>query len=217
MFQVLIQYHHLLLQGFLTTLKLLGCIILIGVPLGILLGVIGGRYSIELGKVIKLGRFVTKVIPVLVLLFWLHYPLQGLLGVVINPFWTTIFALGLINTITIAHIVAGELELLPKSYREAGVTLGMTKNQVVRYIELPLLVRRTLPQLLLTQAAMLEYTLFASLISVQELFRTAQTINAMIYKPVEIYSLLIIFFFIILAPLHLFTSRLQKKYDTKYA
>jgi ABC-type amino acid transport system permease subunit len=190
---------------------------LIGVPLGILLGVVGGRYSVELRKIIKFGRFVTKVIPVLVLLFWLHYPLQGLLGIVINPFWTTIFALGLINTIAIAYIVSSELELLPKSYREAGITLGMTKNQVVRYIELPLLVRRTLPQLLLTQAAMLEYTLFASLISVQELFRTAQTINAMIYKPVEIYSLLIIFFFIILAPLHLFTSRLQKKYVTKYA
>lgn len=199
------------------TLKLLGCIMLIGVPLGTLLGVIGGRYSTELGNIIKLGRFVTKVIPVLVLLFWLHYPLQGMLGVVIDPFWTTIFALGLINAIATAHIISSELGLLPKSYREAGITLGMTKNQVVRHIELPLLIRRTLPQLLLTQAAMLEYTLFASLISVQELFRTAQTINAMIYRPVEIYSLLIIFFFIILGPLHLLTSRLQKRYATKYA
>jgi ABC-type amino acid transport system permease subunit len=154
---------------------------------------------------------------VLVLLFWLHYPLQGILDVVINPFWTTIIALGLINIIAVAHVVAAELELLPKSYREAGITLGMTKDQVVRHIELPLLTRRTLPKLLLIQAAMLEYTLFASLISVPELFRTAQTINAMIYKPVEIYSLLIIFFFIILAPLHLITSWLQKKYATRYA
>ena len=217
MFQVLIQYHHLLLQGFLTTLKLLGCIMLIGVPFGTLLGVIGGRYSFEVGKMVKVARFITKVIPVLVLLFWLHYPLQGMLGIVIDPFWTTIFALGLINIIAVANIVASELELLPKSYREAGITLGMSKNQIVKHIELPLLVRRTLPQLLLTQAAMLEYTLFASLISVPELFRTAQTINAMIYKPVEIYSLLVLFFLIILAPLHLLISWLQKKYIAEYA
>jgi polar amino acid transport system permease protein len=116
-----------------------------------------------------------------------------------------------------AHIVTIELELLPKSYREAGITLGMSKNQVVKYIELPLLIRRTLPQLLLNQASMLEYTLFASLISVPELFRTAQTINAMIYKPVEIYSLLVLFFLAILAPLHLFISWLQKKYVAEYA
>lgn len=190
---------------------------LIGVPFGTLLGVIGGRYSFEVGKVVKVARFITKVIPVLVLLFWLHYPLQGMLGIVIDPFWTTIFALGLINIIAVANIVTSELELLPKSYREAGITLGMSKNQIVKHIEIPLLVRRTLPQLLLTQAAMLEYTLFASLISVPELFRTAQTINAMIYKPVEIYSLLVLFFLIILAPLHLLISWLQKRYIAEYA
>ena len=217
MFQVLIQYHNLLLQGFLTTLKLLGCIMLIGVPIGTLLGVIGGRYNHELGKIIKASRFITKVIPVLVFLFWLHYPLQGLLGIVVDPFWTTVLALGLINIIATAYVVTTELELLPKSYREAGITLGMSKNQVVKYIELPLLIRRTLPQLLLNQTSMLEYTLFASLISVPELFRTAQTINAMIYKPVEIYSLLVLFFLLILAPLHLLISWLQKKYVAEYA
>ncbi|MBP6926252.1 MAG: ABC transporter permease subunit [Candidatus Pacebacteria bacterium] len=217
MFQVLVTYHQLLLQGFLTTLKLLGCIILIGIPLGTFLGVMGGRYSLELGKIIKGARFITKVIPVLVLLFWLHYPLQGLLGVVIDPFWTTVIALGLINTIAVASIVLTELQLLPKSYKEAGITLGMSSKQIIKHIELPLLMRRMLPQLLLVQASMLEYTLFASLISVPELFKTAQAINAMIYQPVAIYSLLVLFFLIILAPFHLFISWVQKKYTTNYA
>ncbi len=217
MFQILINYHYLLFQGFLTTLKLLGSIILLGVPLGTLLGVIGGRYNHELGKFIKGARFITKVIPVLVFLFWLHYPLQGLLGIVVDPFWTTAIALGIINMVATAHVVTVELELLPKSYREAGVTLGMSKNNVIKYIELPLLMRRSLPQLLLNQTAMLEYTLFASLISVPELFRVAQTINSMVYQPVAIYSLLVIFFFIILAPLHLFISWLKKQYVAEYA
>jgi polar amino acid transport system permease protein len=217
MLQVLTQYHVLLLQGFLTTLALLGCIIAIGVPIGTLLGIIGGRYDPEVSKLIKSLRFITKVIPVLVLLFWLHYPLQALLGIVVNPFWTTIAALGTINAIATAHVITTELELLPKSYREAASTLGMSKTQVIRYIELPLLLRRSLPQLLLNQAAMLEYTLFASLISVPEIFKVAQQINAMIYRPIEVYSLLVIFFFIILAPLHLLISWLQRKYATVYA
>ncbi len=217
MFQILLQYNHLFLQGFLTTLKLLGFIMLIGVPFGTLLGIIGGRYNKDVGKFIKASRFITKVIPVLVFLFWLHYPLQSLLGIVVDPFYTTIIALGIINMIATAHIVTTELELLPKSYRESGITLGMSKNQVIRFIELPLLLRRTLPQLLLNQASMLEYTLFASLISVPELFRTAQTINSMIYRPIEIYSLLVLFFLIILVPLHLLVSWLQKKYVAEYA
>jgi polar amino acid transport system permease protein len=217
MLQVLIEYHSLFLQGFLVTLKLLGSVIMIGIPLGVLLGVIGGRYNSDTGRAIKSLRFVTKVIPVLVLLFWLHYPLQALLGIVVDPFWTTIGALGAINMIAVAYVVTSELELLPKSYREAAVTLGMSKNQAIQYIELPLLLRRTLPQLLLIQASMLEYTLFSSLISVPELFRTAQEVNAMIYRPIEVYSLLVLFFFIILGPLHLFINWFQKKYVTEYA
>jgi len=216
MYQVLIQYHSLLLQGFFITLKLLGGIMVLGIPLGIFLGVVGGRFSKELGSVIKSARFITKVIPVLVFLFWLHYPLQGLLGIVVNPFWTTVFALGLLNTIAVASVVLSELQLLPVAYREAGSTLGLSSEQIIRHIELPLLFHRTIPQLLLIQASMLEYTLFASLISVPELFRTAQSINAMIYKPVEIYSLLILFFFIILAPLHLLIKWLEKRYIAQY-
>lgn len=204
-------------HGFITTLELLGAIMAIGLPLGTLLGIVGGKFNTELGTIIKGARFITKVIPVLVLLFWFHYPLQSMLGIVVNPFLTTIVALGIINIISTAFVISTELQLLPRSYREAGITLGMTSSQIVRYIELPLLVRRTLPQLLLNQAAMLEYTLFASLISVPELFRVAQTINAMVYKPVVIYSLLVVFFLMILGPLHLFIRRIQKKYVAEYA
>lgn len=217
MFGILVTYRELFFQGFLVTLQLLGLIVLIGVPLGTLLGIVGGRYSEGIGGLIKGARFITKVIPVLVLLFWLHYPLQGLLGVVIDPFWTTVIALGLINMIAVAYLISSELEQLPKSYREAGITLGMSSNQIVRYVELPLLIRRTLPQILLIQAAMLEYTLFASLISVPEIFRVSQTLNSMTYQPVAIYTLLVLFFFIILAPLHLLVSWIQKRYVPKYS
>ncbi len=217
MFQVLIEYRSLWFHGFMTTLELLASIIAIGIPAGILIGIIGGKFDNELGTIIKGARFVTKVIPVLVLLFWFDYPLQAIFNIVINPFVTTIAALGLINIVATAFIISTELQLLPKTYREAGITLGMSSSQIVRHIELPLLVRRTLPQLLLTQASMLEYTLFASLISVPELFQVAQTINAMTYKPVIVYSLLVLFFFMILGPLHLIINWIQKRYVTEYA
>lgn len=216
MFAVLIEYQHLFLEGFLTTIKLLFLIVIIGVPLGTLIGVVGGRYSRTISSIVYSLRFFTKVVPVLVLLFWLHYPLQAILGVVINPFWTTVAALGFVNTIAVAYIIQSELKLLPNAYREAGSTLGMTRSQIVEHIELPILMRRVLPGIALNQAAMLEYTLFASLISVPELFRVAQSVNAMIYDPVSIYSLLVIFFIIILGPLHIFISWYKRRNVIKY-
>jgi len=216
MFEILIQYRHLFLAGFLTTIKLWALIILIGVPLGILFGVVGGRYSKTVNRLVSSLKFVTKVIPVLVLLFWLHFPFQAILGVVIDPFWTTIIALGFVNLVAVAFIIQSELKLLPVAYSEAGTTLGMSKKQIVKHIELPILMKRVLPNISLNQATMLEYTLFASLISVPELFRVAQSINAMVYDPVSVYSLLVLFFVIILAPLHLFITWYKKRSVIEY-
>jgi ABC-type amino acid transport system permease subunit len=55
-------------------------------------------------------------------------------------------------------------------------------------------------------------TLFASLISVQELFRVAQQINSQIYKPIEIYTALAVFFIAICLPLNLLAYWFKKKY-----
>ena len=49
---------------------------------------------------------------------------------------------------------------------------------------------------------MLQATLFASLISVDEIFRVAQRINAVEYKPVEVYTALALFFLLVCLPLN---------------
>lgn len=59
---------------------------------------------------------------------------------------------------------------------------------------------------------MLHTTLFASLISVEEIFRVAQRINAKIYKPVEIYTALGVFFLLVCLPLNGFALGLKKRY-----
>jgi len=217
MFNIITNHLPILLNGFGTTLLLLALIMTIGIPVGIGVGIVAGRYCITAKKVLDRTQFILKAVPVLVFLFWLHYPLQALFQVVVNPFLTTVIALSFINVITIASLVANELSLLPKAYREAGQTLRMSQRQIIRHIELPLLMRHVLPSILLTQAAMLEYTLLSSLISVPELFRTAQTLNSMIYQPIAIYSLLVVFFAAILLPLHIGARKLQEKYASTYA
>jgi len=214
MFALIVRYHGLLLHGLMTTAALFGLTFAIGIPAGIGLGILGGRTAPSFGKWIDGFRFVTRAVPFLVLLLWLHYPLQSLLGLVVDPFWTALLALLTVEIAGVAQVVKKELLLLPAAYREAGMTLGMAPADIVRRIELPLLVRRISPAIVGSQASILEYTMLASLMSVQELFRVAQTINAMAYRPVEIYSLLVIFFAAILVPIHLLSARIERTYVT---
>jgi polar amino acid transport system permease protein len=217
MISVFVEFQQLFLQGFLTTLKLLAAIMLTGIPLGVLVGVMGGRYSKVIFHVVQSLKFFTKIVPVLILLFWLHYPFQALLGVVVDPFWTTVLALGFVNMVGVGFLVQSELGLLPRSYSDAAMTLGMNKYEIIRHIELPILLRRMTPGILLNQASILEYTLLASLISVPELFRVSQTINSMIYDPVSVYTIIVFFFMLILLPLHLLIIFLDKKFKVEYA
>ncbi len=59
---------------------------------------------------------------------------------------------------------------------------------------------------------MLQATLFASLISVDEIFRAAQNINARIYRPIEIYTSLGLLFLLICGPIHGAAIFLRRRY-----
>lgn len=215
MFEILFTYKVLFWSGFLVTLKLFSLIILLGIVGGTILGTLSSRNEF-FGKIVVTLKFLSKVIPALVILFWFHYPLQAMFKIVIDPFWTAVIVFGLINMITVAYLLYTEIKFLPRKYIESARVLEMSSEEIIKYIEIPLVYKRSFPEIILIQATMLEYTLFASLISVPEIFRVSQNINSMIYDPVSIYSLLIIFFIIILAPLHLIVMYFQKHNKIEY-
>ena len=64
---------------------------------------------------------------------------------------------------------------------------------------------------------MLQTTLFASLISVDVIFRIAQRINAQVYKPVEIYTALAVLFLIVCLPLHGLAHWLRVRYTRDFS
>jgi ABC-type amino acid transport system permease subunit len=120
--------------------------------------------------------------------------------------------LAIVNVFAVSEIVRGALRDFPKQYLVAAQVCGIDKVRTITDIQLPLILRQILPGLLTTQVAMLQATLFASLISVDEIFRTAQRINASIYKPVEIYTSLGVLFLAVCLPLNGFAIWLRKRY-----
>jgi ABC-type amino acid transport system permease subunit len=194
------------------TLGLVLVVWLSGLIFGVLFGALAYRQKESTGLFLKIVSFILASTPVLVLLFWLHYPLQAMLGIVVMPFITAAFALSLINIVGVAQIVRDALDEFPEQYVIAGKVCGLSKREIFSRIQFPIIFRQTIPQFLTLQVNMLQLTLFASLISVQELFRVAQQINSVIYKPIEIYTALAVFFIAICLPLNLLAYWFKKKY-----
>jgi polar amino acid transport system permease protein len=205
-------YREQFLGGLQVTLKMCLLIWPIGIITGTLLGVAGARWKRTIGSVSRGMSFVLSGIPVLVFLFWLHYPLQATLKVVIDPFYTAVAALSIVNALLVSETVRRVLLDFPRQYVLSARVCGLSSRETILRIQLPIVFRQVLPSLLITQVGMLQATLFASLISVDEIFRIAQRINSEVYKPVEIYSALALLFLAICLPLYAIAGVLREKY-----
>lgn len=206
------RYREALLGGALTTLELAGIAwaggLLLGVPLGI------WRASFRRGtgrNSISLLSIAISSIPVMVYLLWCHYPLQSMLGISLPPFITAAAVFTAYNVLLIGEVVRGAVEDLPGWLWMAARTTGLPRGRYVRYIMLPLALRAALPGYLVSQVGVLHTTLFASLISVDELFRVVQRINAIEYNAVGVFSLLALFYFVLSFPLLLLASSARKR------
>lgn len=208
--EILEKYKSAFLLGISVTLKL--CLVIwgLGIFIGLILGVFAYRIK-SINFLIKAINFGLSSMPVLVLLFWLHYPLQAILGIVINPFITTAFTLTLINIFGVSNIVCSNLNEIPNEYREVAKVCNISEYSIFSKIEFPMMLRLALPTILVLQVNMLHLTLFGSLISVEEIFRICQQINSQIYQPIEVYSTLALFFLIISLPLNGFAIYLKIK------
>src|SRR3989344_1613545 len=139
--------------------------------------------------------------------FTAHSPITRWLA----PFWTAVIAISLINIFTVADIVRPVIQQFPTQYLTAARVYGLSSRSILTQIQLPLILRQITPPLLISQVTMLQATLFASLISVDEIFRVAQQINAEAYRPVQIYTALALFFIFICLPLNAFAFWLQQR------
>jgi His/Glu/Gln/Arg/opine family amino acid ABC transporter permease subunit len=209
------RYHEALLGGAIKSIELASIAWAGGLIFGTMLGVL--RASLSRGSRrsgITLFSAAASSIPVMVYLLWCHYPLQAALGISVQPFITAAAVFTFYNTITIGEVVRGAVEDLPVSFSMAAEVTGVPRGVYIRYIMVPLALRAALPSYLVSQVGVLHMTLFASLISVDELFRVIQRINAIEYNAVGVYSLLALFYFVLSFPL-LFLARVANDHLAK--
>lgn len=209
---ILIKYYPAFLQGLAVTMQLSGIIWLCGIFIGGALGIAGARYQGTVGVPSRVISFLLSGVPILVFLFWLHYPAQAMFDLVVDPFYTSALTLSIVNIFAVADVVRNSLREFPRQYLIAAQVTGLTRKQTIFRIQLPLVFREILPPLLLLQVTMMHTTLFASLISVEEIFRVAQRINAQIYRPVEIYTALGLFFLAVSCPVNGFAFWMKKRF-----
>ena len=137
-----------------------------------------------------------RSIPLLPMLFWVFYGMPIVfrsmgLNIPIDPFWGAIITLAVSDSAFTAEIYRAGIQSIARGQSEAAQTIGLNYFQTMRYVILPQAIRRILPPLANQFIYIVKMSAFASVIGMQELTRRANELVVTEYRPLEIYTLLI--------------------------
>jgi len=157
-----------------------------------------------------------RAIPLLPMLFWVFYGLPVVLksmgiSVSIDAFWGAVLTLALSDSAFTAEIYRSGIQSINKGQTEAAKTVGLNYVQTMRYVVLPQAIKRILPPLANQFIYIVKMSAFASVIGMQELTRRANELVVTEYRPLEIYTLLILEYLVLVLIISFFVRWLERK------
>lgn len=185
-FSVVLNYSDSLLNGLWTTAWISLLSIFIGFVLGIILCL--GRLSCQSFIRYCCRFYISAVrgVPLLVQLAIVFYFLPYW-GINLPPIAAAIIALSLNTAAFQAEILRGGFQVIPHGQKEAAWSYGYSAWQRFRYIELPQVLRNTLPSLTSETIDIIKNSALISTIAVTDLMRITQTYSSTTYRPIEFF------------------------------
>jgi polar amino acid transport system permease protein len=190
-----------LANGLLITVWVSGLSLLLGSFIGLLVG-IGRTYGgWTINAVLSFYVDSVRAIPVLVILVWVFFALPLVTAGSLSPILAGVIGLGIHAGAYVSEIIRAGLTSVPGRQFNAGLALGMSSFQVIRTIVLPQALVRMLPPLGSVIVLTIKDSAIASVIAVPELIRQSQTLVGQTFRPFEIYTAVMIVYFLILYPI----------------
>ncbi len=200
----------LLLQGTMMTLKIGAVAAVLGLAGGIVLGLLSlGGWPLVRFLVRAYVDFIRGT-PLLIQIFIVFFGLP-VMGLRLGEFWAGVIALSLNCAGYVAEVVRGTVGSVEKGQTEAAMSIGMTRGKILMYILLPQSFRPMVPALTNDLITLLKNTSLLSVISVYELTRSGQAIIASHFVPLEIFTLLAIYYYVIISSLSYASRVLERR------
>ena len=158
---------------------------------------------------------IVRAIPLLVLILWIYYGLPIVSGISFSPFVSGIIALTISESAFQAEIFRAGINSINKGQHEVAGSLGMDFWKKMRLVILPQAVNVVLPALGNQFVYVLKMSSLVSIIGIADLTRKANELVTTTYRPLEIYTFLILEYLILILIVSFFVRKLEKKLKYK--
>ena len=200
-----------LLSGLTTTIYISIISIVISIMIGLLLAI----PSLSKNKFLtylNIGYVeIVRAIPLLVLILWIYYGLPIMTGISFSPFVSGIIALSISESAFQAEIFRAGINSIKKAQWEAGSSLGLGFFRKLRLVILPQAVKNILPAIGNQFVYVLKMSSLVSIIGICDLTRKSNELVVTTYRPLEIYTFLILEYLVLILIVSYLVRRLEKK------
>ena len=204
-----------LLSGLTTTIY----ISVISIIISMILGLIVAIPSLAKNKFltyINIGYVeIVRAVPLLVLILWIYYGLPIMTGISFSPFVSGIIALAISESAFQAEIFRAGINSIKKAQWEAGSSLGLNFFKRLRLVILPQAIKNILPAIGNQFVYVLKMSSLVSIIGIGDLTRKANELVVTTYRPLEIYTFLILEYLILILIVSFFVRKLEKRLKDK--
>jgi|TARA_X000000950_G_scaffold285430_1_gene391377 glutamine transport system permease protein len=187
-----------LLDGLYYTLALSVTAILISVILGLLVALPGLATQRPPRIINRVYVEVVRAVPILVLILWVYYGLPQVADISISVFWAGVLALAISDSAFQAEIFRAGIQSVDRGQHEAAHSISLGYVDKMRFVILPQAIKRILPALGNQLVYMLKMSSLVSVIGMEELTRRANELVVTEYRPLEIYTVLVIEYLVLI-------------------
>ncbi|WP_340119321.1 amino acid ABC transporter permease [Pelagibius sp. 7325] len=200
-----------MLSGFWLTIAISGTAIMFSVLIGLLVALPGLARDKRLRWFNRVYVEIFRAIPILVMLLWTYYGLPILLGLSMTPFVAGVVALALCDSAFEAEIFRAGIQSIERGQIDGADSLGLSYVQKMRFVVLPQAIRRILPALGNQFVYMLKMSSLVYVLGLPELTRRANELSVTVYRPLEIYSVLVLEYLVLILVVSWLVRRLEKR------
>lgn len=131
--------------------------------------------------------------PILVQIFFLYFALPDF-GIVLTSFQAVTIGLSLNAGAYLTEIQRAGFRSVRREEYEAAITMGFSRNQTIRYVIVPHIVKVLYPPLSNQYILVTMTTSIAAIFGIEELTGRAYNINAITFRSLEIFSITALYY-----------------------
>ena len=193
-----------------TTLKLGFLGILISLIIGFVCSIVLYFKVKVLKSIVQVYIELSRNTPLLIQLFFLYFGLTKL-GIALSENACAIIGLSFLGGSYMAEAYRSGLEAVSKTQIESGLSIGLNKAQLIRYVIFPQAFSVSMPSLGANCIFLLKETSIVGAISVVDLMNITKDLIGMYYQTFEALFMLVAVYLVIILPLSLLLTWFERK------